>query len=163
MIRDLRAWAAVRPLHTIDVEVPRVMNQRAVRIAVIVVDLFAAVSAIAGAAGLVFGFMNIPLSALHGSPFSDFTYPALLLGVVVGGSALVAAVISVFGPRRMETLASAIAGCIMVGWITIEMLMIGLGSWLQPLYLVVGLAMIGLAGLLQLSKRPPTFKRVPAS
>jgi hypothetical protein len=127
------------------------------------VDLFAAVSAIAGALGLVIGFMNIPLSALQGSPFTDFTYPALLLGLVVGGSALAASAISVFGPRRIEALASAAAGCILVGWITIEVLMIGLNSWLQPLYFVVGLVMIGLAGLLQLAKPGHTVRRAPAT
>jgi hypothetical protein len=134
-----------------------VRGERNVRIAVVVVDLFAAVSALAGAIGLVVGFMNIPLTVLRTTPFADFTVPALLLGIVVGGSALAAAVIAVFGPRsitllgpwRFDALATAVAGCIMVGWMTIEIAMIGLGSWLQPTYFVVGLVMIGLAGLLQ--------------
>ncbi len=73
-------------------------------------DVFAAVSAIVGAMGLVVGYMNIPISVLSRTPFADFTFPALLLGVVVGGSALVAAAIGMFGPRRIETLASAVAG-----------------------------------------------------
>ena len=125
------------------------MNEmRGTRVALVVVDLFAAVSAVVGAIGLVVGFMNIPESVLSGSPFTDFTVPALLLGVVVGGSALAAATIEVFGPRRFMALASAAAGCIMAGWITIEVAMIGLGSWLQPLYFGVGLLMIALAGLL---------------
>lgn len=134
------------------------MRQRIARIAVVAVDLFAAVSAIVGALGLVIGFLNIPLSALQGSPFSDFTYPALLLGVVVGGSALAAAAISVFGPRRIETLASAAAGCIMVGWMIIQLTMIGLSTWVQPAYLVVGVIMVGLAGLLQVTKRMPAIR-----
>lgn len=134
------------------------MWQRAVRIGAVIVDLFAAVSAIGGALGLVIGFLNYPLSALHGSPFSDFTYPALLLGVVVGGSALIAAATSVFGPHRIETLATAAAGCIMVGWIVIEVAMLGLNSWLQPAYLAVGLVMVGLAGLLQVTKRATTIR-----
>jgi hypothetical protein len=37
----------------------------------------------------------------------------------------------------------------MVGWMTIEIAMIGLDTWVQALYLVIGLLMIGLAGLLQ--------------
>lgn len=129
------------------------MSEKSVRITLIVVDLFAAISAFAGAIGLVVGYMNIPLSVLSGSPFVDFTIPALLLGVVVGGSALVAGLITLFGPRRAEPLASGIAGCIMVGWITIELAMIGLGSWLQPAYLVVGLVMIGLAAALMAEQR----------
>jgi len=133
------------------------MRERNVRIAMIVVDLFAAVSAIMGAVGLVVGFMNIPLSVLNGTPFADFTVPALLLGIVVGGSALAAAAIALFGPGkpavfglwRSDTLASATAGCIMVGWMVSEVALIGLGSWLQPTYFAVGLVMIGMAALLQ--------------
>jgi hypothetical protein len=132
------------------------MEERVTRVTLIVVNLFAALSAFAGALGLVVGPI-VPLSVLSTTPFAAFTFPALLLGVVVGGSALAAALILWFGPRRIalfeplrfDALTSAVAGCIMVGWITIEIAMIGLGSWLQPLYLAVGLLMIGLAGLLQ--------------
>ncbi|HEX8997436.1 MAG TPA: hypothetical protein VF812_15520 [Ktedonobacterales bacterium] len=129
------------------------MSEKWLRIALIVVDVFAALSAIVGAIGLVVGFMNIPLSVLSGTPFADFTIPALLLGIVVGGSALVAGLIALIGPRRAEPLASGIAGCIMVGWMTIEIAMIGMGSWLQPTYLVVGLVMIALAVALELRQR----------
>jgi len=122
-------------------------EKQGIRIALVTVDLFAAVSAIVGAIGLVVGFMNIPLSVLSGSPFTDFTVPALLLGVVVGGSALAAATIEVFGPWRFMALASAAAGCVMAGWIMVEVAMIGLGSWMQPFYFAVGLLMIALAGL----------------
>jgi hypothetical protein len=135
------------------------MRERNVRIMLVVVDLFLAVSAFVGAVGLVVGFMKIPLSVLRGTPFADFTVPALLLGIVVGGSALVAAAIALCWPRRLELLriesldigplASAVAGCIMVGWMTIEIAMIGLAIWVQAAYFVVGLVMIGLAVLLQ--------------
>ncbi len=124
------------------------MDEKRIRAAVVGVDLFEAVSAAVGAVGLIAGFMNIPLSVLSGTPFTDFTVPALLLGVVVGGSALVAAVIAAFGPPRFGALASAIAGAITVGWLIIEIAMIGLGSWAQVVWLLVGLVMIGLAGLL---------------
>jgi hypothetical protein len=125
------------------------MGEKTIRIVVVVVNLFAALSAFAGALGLVIGYMDIPLDVLRTTPFADFTVPALLLGVVVGGSALAAALIALFEPLRFDALASVAAGCIMVGWITIEIALIGLGSWLQALYLIVGLLMIGLAGLLQ--------------
>ncbi len=132
------------------------MRVRTVRITVVVVNLFAAVSAIAGAIGLVVGYMKIPLSVLETTPFADFTIPALLLGCVVGGSALVAAAIALFGPHRIvlfgwwaEPLAALVAGCIMVGWMSIEFALIGLGLWVQVVYFVVGLGMIGLAILFQ--------------
>jgi hypothetical protein len=150
------------------------MRKRTIQITLVVVDLFLAVSAIVGAIGLVVGFMSIPEDALRETPFQDFTVPALLLGLVVGGSALVAAVIAVvepllrvnslhlaqlerlgISPLGVAPLASAVAGCIMVGWMAVELAMIGLGSWLQPAYLVVGLVMIALAGLLQWAEMQP--------
>jgi hypothetical protein len=137
------------------------MSEKVVRVALIVVDLFAALSAIVGAVGLVVGFMNVPLSELNGTPFADFTVPALLLGFVVGGSALVAAAIAMFGPRRrallgpwrFDAFVSAVAGCIMAGWMTVEVAMIGLDIWVQAAYFVVGLVMIGLAAVLELLQR----------
>ncbi len=133
------------------------MRERNARIAVVLVDLFAAASAIVGAVGLVVGFMKIPLSVLRGTPFADFTIPALLLGFVVGGNALAAALIALFGPRelaqlepwRFDALTTAAAGCVMLGWMIGEIALIGLGSWLQVAYFIVGLVMIGLASLLQ--------------
>jgi hypothetical protein len=124
------------------------MSEKGARIAVVGVDLFEAASAIVGAVGLVVGFMDIPVSVLSATPFTDFTVPALLLGVVVGGSALVAAPIAAFGPRPFDALASAAAGCITVGYLTVEIAMIGLGAWPQVVWFMVGLLMIGLAALL---------------
>ncbi len=128
------------------------MRERGVRVAVVVVDAFVALSAIVGAVGLLVGFMQIPLSVLNGAPFTNFTIPALLLGIVVGGSALAAAVIAWLGLRRFDTAASAAAGCIMMGWMTVEVAMIGLVSWAQAAYFLVGLLMVGLAGLLRWSR-----------
>ncbi|HEX9038805.1 MAG TPA: hypothetical protein VF808_17620 [Ktedonobacterales bacterium] len=136
--------------------------ERGIRITVVTVNLFAALSAFAGALGLVVGYMNIPLSVLSTTPFADFTIPALLLGFVVGGSALAAALIALFGPRfsvfgawRFDALAAWIAGCIMVGWMLIEIAMIGMAIWVQTLYLVVGLVMMGLAIWLQWAEWRP--------
>src|SRR5579859_3634505 len=124
------------------------MSEKRVRIAVVAMDLFEALSAFVGAVGLVIGFMNIPVAVLSGTPFADFTVPALLLGVVVGGSALAAAMIAAYGPRQFDALASAVAGCITVGYLTVEIALIGLGAWPQVVWLLVGLVMIGLAALL---------------
>ena len=131
------------------------MSDKGIRISLAIVNFIEAASAFLGAVGLVVGFMNIPTSVLIGTPFADFTVPALLLGGVVGGSALVAGVITTFASRWLGAFASAVAGCITVGWLTIEIVMIGLGSWVQIAYLLVGLLMIALAGLF--------WKAAPAS
>ena len=105
-------------------------------------------SGIVGAVGFLVGFMNIPGSVLNGTPFADFTVPALLLGIVVGGSALVAAIVAIVGPRPIDALVTAAAGCITVGWVIGEIAMIGLASWAQVVWMLVGVLMIGLAALL---------------
>jgi hypothetical protein len=136
------------------------MNETRIRIAVAAIDLFEAVSAIVGAIGLVVGFMNIPVAVLSGTPFADFTIPALLLGVVVGGSALVAAVVSALGHRYYDAVASGIAGGITVGFLTVEIAMIGLGAWPQVVWMLVGLAMVGLGALLwQVETRSAALSR----
>jgi len=128
------------------------MNDKRIRLAVVAADLFEAASAFLGAAGLVVGFMGIPLSILSGTPFLDFTVPALLLGFVVGGSALVASIVTALGLRPWDALTSAAAGCITVGWLTIEIGMIGLGSWAQVAWLLVGMVMVVLGVLLWLAE-----------
>jgi hypothetical protein len=135
------------------------MSEKRVRIAVVAVDLFEAVSAAVGAVGLVVGFMNIPVSVLSATPFTDFTVPALVLGLVVGGSALVAAVVAVLGPPQFDALVSAAAGCVTVGWLVSEIAWIGFGSSLQVIYLLVGLLMIALAGLLWRAESRETATR----
>ena len=97
--------------------------------------------------GLVVGFMNIPVSDLAGTPFTDFTVPALLLGVVVGGSAGGGDSSPRSGPRGPGRWRQR-SGGITVGWMTIEIAMIGLVHPAQAVYFLVGVLMIGLAALL---------------
>jgi hypothetical protein len=124
------------------------MSEKELRIAVVGIDVFEAVSAFLGAVGLVVGFMNIPVTILSGTVFTDFTVPALLLGFVVGGSAFVAALVAAFEPPRYGGLASVVAGWITVGWLSIEIAMIGLDSWAQVAWWLVGVVMIVLGTLL---------------
>ena len=65
---------------------------------------------------------------------------SILVGLVAVGALLVR--------RHLGALASMAAGCIMAGWITVEVALIGLGTWMQPFYFIVGMLMIGLAALL---------------
>jgi hypothetical protein len=145
------------------------MNQRIIRIALIVVDLFAGLSAVVGCVGLVTGGIQIPLSLLRGTPFTSYTVPGLILGIVVGGSALAAAAAALLKRRALDALTSLAAGGIMVGWITVEVALIGLGTWAQPFYFAVGLVMIGLAVLLWVAEardtaeRPTPMQRRPAA
>lgn len=83
-----------------------------------------AVSAAAGAFGLLTGGAGMPLSVLDGSPFSSFTIPALILGGIVGGSQL-AGLVGLLRRADWGVLAAGAAGCIMAGWIIGEVMLIG--------------------------------------
>jgi hypothetical protein len=58
------------------------------------------------------------LSLLDDTPFKSYTVSGLLLGGLVGGTSLVAAVATL--RSRGAPLASAVAGSVLVGWITGE-------------------------------------------
>ena len=59
---------------------------------------------------------QFPLEWLHNTPFSDYTIPALVLAIVVGGSSLIA-VVTVFTGREVGVLTDVAAGFIMADWI----------------------------------------------
>ena len=123
------------------------MVVRWVRWTAIGFDIFAAVSAAVGFVGILSGGLQMPLSMLEGSWFSDFTVPALILGIVVGGSAAAAAV-SLWRGWAVGPLASVLAGVVMMGWIVSEILIIREYSWAQGLYFACGIVQAGLGLLL---------------
>lgn len=105
---------------------------------------------------ILFNGMGIPLEYLRLTPFTSYVVPGLILGVVVGGSALAAALLLVLRHRWAYLVAFA-AGAIMTGWIIVEVLLIRQFSWLQLGYLVIGLALMGLVVIqrLQTSRQSP--------
>ena len=112
---------------------------------------FGAVSALAGALIAIPGHGGgFPLDALEDTPFTSFVIPGLILGVVVGGTQLTAAIAMVRrSPARL--LLASIAGFGMLIWIFTELAMIGY-SVLQTVYFALGtvelilvLALLGVA------------------
>jgi hypothetical protein len=124
------------------------MSERGIRSVVIAVDLFEAVSAVVGAVGLVVGFMAVPAQrperdALHG----------LHRARAAPGRRGRRQRPSGCGRHRVRAPAARGAGFsggggITVGYLTIEIALIVLGSWAQMVWLLVGVLMIGLAALL---------------
>jgi hypothetical protein len=73
----------------------------------------------------------------------------LILGLVVGGSALVA-IGTTIAHARIAPVLSLIAGAIMIGWIVGEIVLLDRSMpattyWAQAEYLLVGMAMVTLA------------------
>lgn len=113
---------------------------------IVVLEAVVALSAIGGGIAMLLGADKFPVEWLRNTPFNDYTVPALMLAIVVGGSSLIAAV-TVFTGREVGVPASIVAGLIMVGWIVVEVVTINAPkvSWIEGVYLVVGLAVFGLA------------------
>ena len=130
------------------------MKHKLVRIALVVLEAFVALSAVAGGIALLTGTFaqGIPVAWLQGTPFSDYTIPGLVLAIVVGGGMGVAAV-TVFIHREWAVLISVVAGIFMVGFEVVEAASVdskagnglSLMAGLQVFYFVLGLAIFGLA------------------
>jgi hypothetical protein len=124
------------------------MTKRWLRVALIVLDLFLAITALAGMWGLMSSAFRPPVEMLAGSPFKDYTIPALALGVLVGGGALVAATLT-WRRSPWAPYASAAAGGMIVIFEIVEALSIGSPPGparnLQMFYLLLGLLIIVLA------------------
>lgn len=97
---------------------------------------FLCATAVAGGAALVLGWRTPPVELLAGSAFASYRVPGLALGLVVGGSALLAAELA----RRRHALAAtaslASAGAICV-FEAVEVTVIG-WHWLQVAYFLLG-------------------------
>jgi hypothetical protein len=90
----------------------------------IVLTAFLALTAFAGGIGLLANFNAPPVELLEGSPFSDYTIPGMLLFVVVGGSAGLAAYLLI---RRhpVAALGSVFAGLAILSFEVVEVVVIG--------------------------------------
>ncbi len=119
--------------------------------ALVALEVFGALSALVGAIlALALNGAGVPLTYLANSPFSSFTVPGLLLGVVIGGTQAAAAA-ALLTRSRSGLLLSAVAGFGMLIWIFAELAIIQQYSWLQAVYFVHGgtelLLVIALLGI----------------
>jgi hypothetical protein len=114
--------------------------------------MFGALSAFFGSVlAVAFNGAGVPLEHLAHSPFSSYFVPGLILGVVIGGTQLAAA-LTLLWKRRTALLLSAVAGFGMLIWIFVELAVIRQYSWLQAAYFTLGvlelslvLALLGIA------------------
>jgi|SRR5690242_2389595 len=122
--------------------------------------------------GAIFVVPAMPRSVLHKGVlalFPDFTIPALALGILCGGSALVALVAVLVRPQ-LGALASIVAGLLMIVFELVEIVVVGFTpvqtpdqfpAWLQVIYLVVGGAMVILGARLWKAKAGSYSLRLP--
>jgi hypothetical protein len=132
-----------------------------IRFALFVVDLSAAVSAVIGGVAVALDVDHLPREWLAGSPFSDYVLPGAMLAILVGGSAGIAAAATARFPRAGAPV-SVVAGLVLVGWIVGELAVLNQNtagtsprSVVEPIYFVVGLAMVALGLILWRRGRRP--------
>ena len=105
---------------------------------------FGALNAFAGGYYGLSGAPGVPLEWLAGSPFEDYFVPSVILFVVVGGTLGFAALAALAGFRAARR-SAFIAGTIVLGWIIVQVAIIGYVSWMQPATFIGGLAVLMLA------------------
>jgi hypothetical protein len=77
------------------------------------------------------GAPNVPTEWLEGSPFTSYFIPSLILAVVVGGTFLTASIV-VFARAAWRRAAVFAAVVVAIGWLTVQLAIIGYVSWMQP-------------------------------
>ena len=114
------------------------------RIGLVVLNAFVAFTAIFGA---IFVVPTIPLEWLKHGPFTDYSIPALALGILVGGSSTVAAILLLVRAWA-GAVATIVAGVMIIGFEIVEIGVVGFTlieydasqfqAWLQVVYLALG-------------------------
>lgn len=121
----------------------------------VALEIFLGVGALFGGGVFILApdghLLGMPLTMLTGTPFQSFLVPGILLFSLVGVVPIVAAAITA-RHQAIAPLAAVVVGLILMGWITIEMVILaGPTSLFWALYLVLGtvIAAIGVAWVRQ--------------
>ncbi len=121
-----------------------------VRIILIVLTAFLALTAMGGGIALLANINRPPLEQLQGSIFKSFTIPGLALFFLVGGGALVASILLI-QDSRFGVFAAMAAGFIIMFFEFVEVLVIGspagVALTLQLFYYGLGTLIVGFSML----------------
>lgn len=116
-----------------------------------ILEVFLGLGAIAGGAMLILGpdghLLGMPTRMLSGTPFHDYLVPGIILFTAIGLAPLLVAALT-FRRHPIAPLAAVAVGLTLIGWITVEMVMLnGPGSLAWAFYLVLGcaIAAVGIA------------------
>jgi len=117
----------------------------------VALEIFLGVGALFGGGVFILApdghLIGMPLTMLVGTPFHSFLVPGVLLFTFVGVVPLIAALITA-RHQAIAPLAAVVVGLTLMGWITVEMVILaGPTSLFWALYLVLGtvIAAIGVA------------------
>jgi hypothetical protein len=116
-----------------------------VRAIALVTLAFLGIGAVAGGAILILDpsgkLLQMPLSLLDHSPFHSFLIPGIILFAANGVLSLLI-MIAVIRRSDGNGLLVAFQGCVIIGWITVEVIMIRGVAWPHYVYWAIGLVLI---------------------
>ncbi len=120
---------------------------RRVRIVLGVLLTSVGVMAVASGLGLVTdrsgANLGMTVDALAGRPFPDYLLPGLVLLLVHGLAGATAGIAVLAGWRRSGEAGMGL-GVLMLGWMVVQIGVLGLAHWLQPLFVLIGGVEFGL-------------------
>lgn len=96
--------------------------------------------------------IGIPLSYLQFSPFNNFFIPGLVLFIAIGVGCMLTAFLAIRNFNVYPQLLF-VQGCILLGWIVIQMMMVRDVAWLHIVCGLSGLAWMVLGFVLVKAKR----------
>ena len=117
----------------------------AVRIVMTVLVLLNALGAVGGAVMLVgpgLGDVDVTATRLGPLGFTSWAPGGAFLALGVALPMALAGVL-LWANHPWGPLVTLLAGLALMSWVVVQVTMIGFGSWLQPLYFVVGAAVAG--------------------
>ncbi len=127
------------------------------RMVALVAVAFLAITAIWGAALLIGDPMgrpmDIPVSVLQHSPFHSFLIPGILLLVSSGLLGIAVFVVALLRARGYGWWV-AFQGCVLFGWITIEVILLRTVVWLHYVYWGLAVILIAAGWVLRREVRP---------
>src|ERR1043166_8100132 len=125
-------------------------GEAAIRYSLIGLELIVGLGAVYGGIMLITDAWHLPTGDLRPLPLHSWVVPGLALFAVVTVPMLAAAA-EVYRDRRRRADPSLAAGVLLVGWIAVQLLVIGPQMWLQAAMAIGGVAIATLAWMW----RPP--------
>lgn len=117
----------------------------------VALEVFLGLGALFGGGAFILGpdghLLGMPTSLLAGSPFPSYLVPGIVLFTFVGIAPLLAAAMTV-RRQAFAPVAAVMVGLTLIGWTSVEMVVLaGPGSLAWALYLVLGacIALVGVA------------------
>lgn len=118
----------------------------------VAVATFNALAAWAGGLGMVLGVLDLGEDLDSRLPFGSLVFAGVALVAIVAIPSTVLAWAGWTGSDRTPEIA-AVAGALLVGWIVVQIVVLRAFSLLQPVYLAVGVYLLGASGHVRLGRR----------